>query len=85
MREGRHPKFVRRVQQVCFHGPSALANGQRVLYVTERAVLELTPAGLALREIAPGLNPTQHLLPLMEFAPAPGEPRPMPASCFQVP
>ena len=85
VREGRHPKFVRRVQQVCFHGPSALANGQRVLYVTERAVFELTRAGLVLREVAPGLDPAQHLRPLMEFAPAPGQPRPMPASCFQVP
>lgn len=79
--EGRHAKFVPRVQQVCFHGPSALARGQQVLYVTERAVFELTPSGLALREIAPGLA-VDDLLSLMEFKPARLEPGPMPAECF---
>ncbi|MDQ3624157.1 MAG: malonate decarboxylase subunit alpha, partial [Verrucomicrobiota bacterium] len=34
LREGRHRKFVMRVPQVSFHGPSALARGQQVLYVT---------------------------------------------------
>ncbi len=83
VREGRHAKFVKRVQQVCFHGPSALAGGQKVLYVTERAVFELTRGGLALREVAPGIHAAKHILPLMEFAPAPSEPSIMPASCFQ--
>jgi len=82
VREGQHAKFVKQVQQVCFHGPSALARGQQVLYVTERAVFELTPAGLALREIAPGLA-VNDLLPLMEFTPARVEPRMMPAHCFE--
>ncbi len=79
--EGRHAKFVPRVQQVCFHGPSALARGQQVLYVTERAVFELTPSGLALREIAPGVA-VADLLPLMEFKPASVEPGTMPGECF---
>ena len=84
VREGRHAKFVKRVQQVCFHGPTALANGQQVLYVTERAVFALTRDGLVLREVAPGMDAAKHLLPLMEFAPARNEPRVMPASCFQL-
>jgi propionate CoA-transferase len=82
-REGRHAKFVKRVQQVCFHGPSALARGQEVLFVTERAVFALTPAGLALREVAPGIVPEKDILPLMEFAPATVESRLMPAACFE--
>ena len=83
VREGQHAKFVKQVQQVCFHGPSALANGQQVLYVTERAVFELSRAGLVLREVAPGIDVAKHVLPLMEFVPAPGGPCDMPVSCFQ--
>ena len=83
VREGRHAKFVKRAQLVCFHGPSALARGQEVLFVTERAVFALTPAGLALREVAPGIAPEKDILPLMEFAPAAVESRLMPASCFE--
>ena len=82
VREGRHPKFVRRVQQVCFHGPSALANGQQVLFVTERAVFELTAQGLALREVAPGVAVPSDLLAQMEFEPVLGAHRVMPAACF---
>ena len=80
--EGRHPKFVRRVAQVCFHGPSALRHGQRVLFVTERAVFELTPGGLALVEIAPGIDVARDILGQMEFAPATVHPGTMSAHCF---
>lgn len=83
VREGRHAKFVKHVQLVCFHGPSALARGQEVLFVTERAVFALTPAGLVLREVAPGIAAEKDILPLMEFAPASAESRLMPASCFE--
>ncbi|MBI5394172.1 MAG: malonate decarboxylase subunit alpha [Verrucomicrobia bacterium] len=83
VREGRHAKFVKRVQQVCFHGPSALARGQEVLFITERAVFALTRSGLVLREIAPGIAAEKQILPLMEFAPASVESRLMPAACFE--
>jgi propionate CoA-transferase len=82
-REGRHAKFVTRPQLVCFHGPSALARGQQVLYVTERAVFELTAHGLALREVAPGIDPTKDILPQMEFAPICEDVRLMGQECFQ--
>ncbi len=82
VREGQHAKFVRRVQQVCFHGPSAVARGQEVLYVTERAVFALTRGGLELREVAPGID-ARSLLPLMEFVPASIEPRAMSGHCFE--
>ena len=83
VREGKHAKFVPRVQQVCFHGPSALARGQQVLYVTERAVFELTPRGLALVEAAPGVDVTKDILERMEFTPELRLPRAMPAECFR--
>lgn len=68
--EGRHAKFVKQVQHVCFHGPSALARGQQVLYVTERAVFELTASGLRLIELAHGIDLQTQVLDLMAFQPA---------------
>ncbi len=70
VKEGRHPKFVRQLAEVCFHGPSAVAAGQQVLYVTERAVFELTGDGLRLVEIAPGIDLESEVLGQMEFSPA---------------
>ncbi len=62
-------KFVKQIQHVCFHGPSALTRGQQVLYVTERAVFELTAQGLRLIEIAAGLDLQRDVLDLMQFKP----------------
>lgn len=84
-RDGAIAKFVRRVKQVCFHGPSAAARGQQVLYVTERAVFMLCSGGLRLVEVAPGIDPARDLWPGMEFGPLPGSPVPMPADCFDTP
>lgn len=81
-REGAKAKFVQRVAQVCFHGPSAVARGQQVLYVTERAVFELKADGLHLRELAPGVDLEAGVLRRMEFRPHVAPPAPMPAECF---
>lgn len=62
-------KFVRKLQHVCFHGPTALKNGQQVIYITERAVFELTPQGLRLIEIAAGLDLQRDVLDHMQFTP----------------
>ncbi len=68
-REGQHRKFTDRIQHVCFHGPSAIAQGQEVFYVTERAVFELTGNGLRLIELAQGIDLQTQVLDLMGFRP----------------
>jgi len=55
-REGRHPKFVERIEQLTFNAARAAAKGQEVLYLTERAVFRLTGEGLVLTEVAPGVD-----------------------------
>ena len=49
-------KFLERIKQVNFHGPTAVEKGQTVLYITERAVFRLTATGLELIELAPGVE-----------------------------
>jgi len=62
-------KFLRAVEQVTFSGREALRRGQRVLYVTERAVFALHADGLQLLELAPGLDLAADVLAWMDFAP----------------
>ena len=81
-REGSVGKFVQAVDEVTFSGPQALARGQEVLYVTERAVFRLVPAGLELIEIAPGVSIEQDVLPHMGFAPIVRDPRVMDPALF---
>jgi propionate CoA-transferase len=66
-KEGKVKKFVSRVEQITLSGRAALEKGQEVLYITERAVFRLTPEGLALTEVAPGIDPAKNILPQMEF------------------
>ena len=81
--EGLIPKFVKSVQQVAFHGPSAIERGQEVFYVTERAVFQLTSDGLALIETAPGIDLQTQILDQMEFSPLVKNPATMPSECFK--
>ena len=53
LQEGRSKKFRRQVEQITFSGDYAVKSGQDVTFLTERAVLKLTPDGLMLTEIAP--------------------------------
>ena len=54
--EGRVQKWVPRVDQITFSGRHASARGQQVMYITDRAVFRLTPEGIELIEIAPGID-----------------------------
>jgi propionate CoA-transferase len=82
VQEGKHCKFVEQLEQVSFHGPSAHERGQEVLYVTERAVFQLTPHGLELIEIAPGMDLQSQILDLMQWQPCVNTPALMAGSCF---
>ena len=81
--EGRSRKFVAAVEQITFNGRLAADAGQRVLYVTERCVLELTRAGLELVEVAPGIDLEREILGLMDFHPIVRAPRAMDPRLFQ--
>jgi propionate CoA-transferase len=67
--EGAHRKFVRAVEHVTFSGAYASEQGQRVLYVTERAVFALRDGALTLIEVAPGIDLDTQVLALMDFRP----------------
>jgi propionate CoA-transferase len=66
-KEGQIVKFSKEVQQISFSGEYATETGQRVLYVTERCVFELTKDGLTLVEVAPGIDAGTQILPLLPF------------------
>ena len=70
--EGKHKKFVEKIEQVTFSGEHAAKNGKKVLYVTERCVLALTARGLELTEVAPGIDIERDILPYMAFRPITG-------------
>jgi len=55
-REGKVRKIVDEVEHVSFSGARAVAQGQDITYVTERCVMKLTPDGLTVIEIAPGVD-----------------------------
>jgi propionate CoA-transferase len=62
-------KFVEQVDHVTFSSATAVRAGQPVLYITERCVFRLTPAGLELIEIAPGVDLERNILARMAFRP----------------
>lgn len=67
VQEGKIQKIVDNVEQITFNGKLAAAKGQEVLYVTERAVFQLTEAGPVLTEIAPGIDLKQDILAKIDF------------------
>lgn len=69
VKEGSEKKLVSKVAQVSFNGAIARKKGQKVHFVTERAVFELGPDGPVLIEIAPGIDLEKDVLAQMEFTP----------------
>ncbi|HBS49860.1 MAG TPA: acyl CoA:acetate/3-ketoacid CoA transferase [Rhodobacteraceae bacterium] len=67
--EGTARKFLDRVEQITFSGARAARLGQPVLFVTERCVFALTPRGLKLTEIAPGIDLDRDILGQMAVRP----------------
>jgi propionate CoA-transferase len=61
-------KFVKRVKEKTF--AAATAGGRPILYVTERCVFSLTPTGLELIEVAPGVDVERDVMQWMAFRPA---------------
>lgn len=61
-RPGKFPKMVDAVEHVTFSGARALAQGQDVIYVTERGVIRLTAQGLIAVEVMPGIDPVRDIV-----------------------
>ena len=62
-------KIVRDVEQITFSGKTAQQGSQQIFYITERCVFTLSPEGLELIEIAPGVDLEKDILAQMEFRP----------------
>ena len=82
-KEGRFSKFVATVDQITFSGDLASEEGREVYFVTERCVFRLGPGGLALVEIAPGVDLDGDILAKLPFEPTIENPRPMDAALFR--
>lgn len=67
--EGKAKKFREYVEQITFSGKYAQKVKQPVMYITERAVFELTAEGMVLTEIAPGVDLDRDILAMMDFKP----------------
>ena len=68
-KEGRHRKFVPKLEQICYNADIGRARGQVALFVTERAVFRVGADGLELIEIAPGLDVERDVVAHMGFRP----------------
>ena len=69
-KEGRHRKFVPKLEQICYNASIGRERGQVTLFVTERAVFRVGANGLELIEIAPGLDAERDVIAQMGFRPA---------------
>jgi len=83
VQEGRARKFMEHVQQITFSGKVAAAQGKPVLYVTERCVFRLSPTGLELMEVAPGIDVERDIFAHMGFQPSARNVRLMDARIFR--
>lgn len=68
-KEGKHKKFVPRLEQICYSAEIGRARNQTTYFVTERAVFKVSAGGLELIEIAPGLDAERDVIAHMGFRP----------------
>jgi acyl CoA:acetate/3-ketoacid CoA transferase len=66
-KEGKVRKLVKDVEQISFSGRRGVMQNQDVTYVTERCVMKLTPEGIVVTEIAPGVELQANILDQAEF------------------
>ncbi len=83
VKEGKSRKFIAQVEQITFNGLDAAQRQQEVLFVTERAVFQLTTDGLELTEIAPGVDLQRDVLAHMGFTPIMKNVKTMDAGLFR--
>ena len=70
-------KLVDRVREITFNGERALKSGRGIFYVTNVGVFKLTPGGLELVRVVPGIDVRRDILEPSNNAvklPASGEP-----------
>ena len=68
LQEGKTRKFVKEAEHITFSGAVGRTRGQRVMYVTERCVIELENDALVVKEIAPGIDLQRDVLNQAEVA-----------------
>ena len=83
VKEGKSRKFIEQVEQITFSGHYAASIDQTVLYVTERAVFRLSPEGVELLEVAPGIDIERDVVAHMAFPPIMRDVQLMDAGLFQ--
>lgn len=83
--EGKFKKFVNSCPQLTFNAEQSLKKGNRIMFITERCVIERTEQGMILTEIAPGIDLQTQILDQMEFKPIipEGGPQLMNSELFQ--
>ncbi|MCC8166774.1 MAG: propionate CoA-transferase [Planctomycetes bacterium] len=67
LQEGSIKKFKKDIAGISFAAKNAYRKRQRVLYVTERCVFELTPDGLRLKEVYDGIDEQKQVRDLLDF------------------
>ena len=83
LQEGKSRKFVNALEQRSFSASHARECNREVLYITERAVFGLSGEGIALLEVAPGIDLETQVLGMMDFAPIMRDVTEMPLHVFQ--
>ncbi|WP_295890835.1 acyl CoA:acetate/3-ketoacid CoA transferase [uncultured Vibrio sp.] len=67
--DGTIDKFIQHVQQITFSSDTARVNNKPVMYITERAVFQLSASTIELIELAPGVDLERDVLNRMDFKP----------------